>query len=113
MWERYQQEGVPQEISIVRYCQMNGVPYKTFERWYKSRTNTNIQPVVVEMPQGEYPATGTGAEALTERSGGSMTALRVESVTLLFTNGLEIRQRDMEYAALKSLISKLEALCLG
>ncbi|MDD2294297.1 MAG: hypothetical protein PHD07_08840 [Bacteroidales bacterium] len=33
LWERYQQEGVPQEISIVRYCQMNGVPYKTFERY--------------------------------------------------------------------------------
>ncbi len=27
LWERCQKEGVPHSISIVQYCQMNGIVY--------------------------------------------------------------------------------------
>ncbi|WP_455634894.1 hypothetical protein [Parabacteroides sp.] len=37
LWDRYQREGVPRQISIVRFCQMNGVEYGHFEKWYKQR----------------------------------------------------------------------------
>lgn len=47
LWERYQKEGVPNSISIVQYCQMNGIVYSQFERWYKKYRKIDI--VLVEV----------------------------------------------------------------
>lgn len=45
LWERYQKEGFPKSISIVQYCQMNGIVYSQFERWYKNYRKVEIVPV--------------------------------------------------------------------
>ncbi len=33
LWDRYQSEGVPKNMSIVKFCQLNGVVYGHFEKW--------------------------------------------------------------------------------
>lgn len=35
LFEKYQRDGAKNGISIVNYCQMNGVVYSHFERWCK------------------------------------------------------------------------------
>ena len=37
LYELYQTEGVPNGVSIVDFCQRNGVVYNQFERWFKKR----------------------------------------------------------------------------
>ena len=41
LYELYQVEGVPNGISIVDFCQRNGIVYKHFERWFKKRYSQN------------------------------------------------------------------------
>ena len=45
--EKYQEEGLPKGISIVRYCEMQGVPYKGYERWYKRERHAAVYSVEV------------------------------------------------------------------
>ena len=35
LWKRYSDEGVKKGISVVQFFESNGVPYHTFEKWYK------------------------------------------------------------------------------
>lgn len=35
LFDKYQFEGTLNRLSIVKYCQLNGVVYSHFERWYK------------------------------------------------------------------------------
>ena len=41
LYELYQVEGVPKGISIVDFCQRNGIVYKHFERWFKKHYSQN------------------------------------------------------------------------
>lgn len=35
LWRRYSDEGVKRGISVAQFFESNGVPYHTFEKWYK------------------------------------------------------------------------------
>lgn len=43
--ERYNQEGKTRGVSIVTFCQQNGVEYSIFERWYRNRNKSRLHPV--------------------------------------------------------------------
>lgn len=43
----YQSQGVPKGISIVQFCQMNGIVYSQFERWYKQSRRADVVPVEI------------------------------------------------------------------
>ena len=47
LFEKYQEHGIKQGISIVKYCQMNGVVYSHFERWYKKCRAGIVLPVEI------------------------------------------------------------------
>lgn len=47
LFEKYQEEGIKQGLSIVKYCQMNGVVYSHFERWYKKYRAGVVLPVEI------------------------------------------------------------------
>ena len=50
LYELYQTEGVPNGVSIVDFCQRNGVVCNQFERWFKKRytkTETGFHKVRV------------------------------------------------------------------
>ena len=52
LWKRYQEDGCKRGISVAKYFESNGVPYHTFEKWYKKRFS---QPDVVDCVVKETP----------------------------------------------------------
>ena len=52
LWKRYSEEVNKRGVSVARYFEANGVPYKAFERWYK---NEFSQLAVVDCVVKENP----------------------------------------------------------
>lgn len=45
--ELYNQEVKSSGVSIVSFCQQNGIVYSQFERWYKNRKKIQVHPVKI------------------------------------------------------------------
>ena len=45
--ELYNQEVKSRGVSIVSFCQQNGIVYSQFERWYKNRKKVKVHPVKI------------------------------------------------------------------
>ena len=54
LWMRYSDEGVKKGISVVQFFESNGVPYHTFEKWYKKKFSEKgiVDCVVGGLPDG-------------------------------------------------------------
>lgn len=113
--EKYQEEGLPKGISIVRYCEMQGVPYKGYERWYKRERHAAVysvdvvgsrklmrkygldsKPVLPSSPTAPSPAPSRGV---------------LFSIEIKASSGLSLQHSDISYQELRALVGKLEALC--
>lgn len=118
LYELYQVEGVPKGISIVDFCQRNGIVYKHFERWFKKRysqNDTSVQRVrlVDTAPSVDPSLAGGQPSALSSGSpidGQADTTVRL-FVTIRTSQGLSIQQNNLTYRELLSLVEKLEVLC--
>lgn len=106
IWERYQIEGAPQRISIVKFCQMNGVVYSQYEKWYRQFKAMKIEPLEVLGLKKEDPQESPDCMS-TDKS----TEPAISYVNLTFSNGMEVHHHNLDYQALKLMIEKLEALC--
>ena len=64
-YERYQREGVPNDLSMQAFCSLHNVPYNCFERYVRQRTKfKNIHPVrITDIPEAEEPNFDKMAEA--------------------------------------------------
>ena len=104
-WLRYQAEGVPAKMTLQQFCSMNKVPYNLVKKWYRD-TRTKITEVKVE---GE-PMWEKAVE--TEKHDGEVSEppLRI-MIDIRMSNGLQIRRKNLDYAALRQLIGNLEVLC--
>ena len=107
--ESYQDVVKTQSISIVDYCQRNGIVYSQFQRWYKKHVGgVSVVPVsdsdVLE-----------AAEVMSQQKEippfSRPTKIRVNFVNIEFCNGLKVYQKQIDYVQLKQLVEKLEALC--
>src|SRR5574344_1097458 len=100
---RYKAESVTSKESIQSFCFRNKVPYNLFARWYKD-TRHKLVPVQVD---------GQPQEAVQKDV--SMVVPSKEELRILVdihvSNGMHIRQYNLSYEGLKSLVEKLEALC--
>lgn len=105
LFDKYQEEGAPKGVSIVKYCQMNGIVYSQFERWYKYSRAGIVRPVEI--------VDKDGLMRLSEKSmdNGSPSPTDITEISLVFSNGMEIVQHNISYQALRQMIEKLEALC--
>lgn len=101
IWERYQKEGVAHSQSIVQFCQMNGIVYAQFEKWYKKYKSLKAEPVEI-VGDSEQAQTPTVTEA---------QGVTVKRIEIVLSNGTLIARKDMDYTTLKSFIERLEALC--
>ena len=45
--ELYNQEVKSNGVSIVSFCQQNGIVYSQFEHWYKNRKKVKVHPVKI------------------------------------------------------------------
>ena len=116
LWEMYQTAGVPNKISIVRFCEMNGIVYKHFERWYKRTHCKKVYPVEVE----DAPEEDTSSlpeqtvESVKEEEKEDTTIEKIKSINYIeikLSDGMEIRQENIDYQSLMNLVEKLEVLC--
>lgn len=108
LWDRYQREGVPNQISIVRFCQMNGVVYGHFEKWYKQRHGGVIPVEIVNSGvEGveDNPARTSSSEDEPDAQ------VRVRRLEIVFSSGLVVHHNNLDYSGLRGLIAKLESLC--
>lgn len=118
LYELYQVEGVPHGISIVDFCQRNGIVYKYFERWFKKRYSQNDTGVhrvrLLDSDSMSDPSLSDGQPSdLTSSSpieGRDDIPVRL-SVTIRTSRGLSLQQHNLTYRQLLSLVEKLEGLC--
>ena len=118
LYELYQVEGVPKGISIVDFCQRNGIVYKYFERWFKKRYSQNdtgvhrVRLLDSDSTSGSSLSDGQPSD-LTSSSpieGRDDIPVRL-SVTIRTSRGLSLQQHNLTYRQLLSLVEKLEGLC--
>jgi len=62
LWQRYSAEGVGKGISVAQYFESNGVPYHTFEKWYKKKYSQSgiVDCVVSSESDGSLQVSGGG-----------------------------------------------------
>lgn len=116
--ELYNQESKSSGVSIVSFCQKNGIVYSQFERWYKNRHNVKVHAVDIVDKDGAYKVQNTctspcvidkkilGSEYATE-SESTLFTLQIKSTT-----GMYFQQKNIDYKSLKDLVEKMEVLCL-
>ena len=112
--ELYNQESKTSGISIVAFCQKNGIVYSQFERWYKNRHKVKVHAVDIVDRDGTIPVQDT---KLQDTCGDAVEDARLSKPTLFTiqlksTNGMYFQQRNIDYNGLKDLVEKLEVLCL-
>ena len=107
IWESYQEVVKTKDISIVDYCQRNGIVYSQFQRWYKKHiSGVNIVPV-------SAPDFQTDSAMISEESNPSqhLSGHAKAKVNYVNIDGLKVCQKSISYEHLKMLVEKLEALC--
>lgn len=119
--ELYNQEVKSRGVSIVSFCQQNGIVYSQFERWYKNRKKIKVHPVKIVVSNGlsqshiseevvssettvSVPDVGNG---ISSSPSGSV----LFSITIRTTSGLSVQQSRIDYRQLCTLVEKLEVLC--
>ena len=116
--KRYQEEGLPHGVSIIRFCQQNGIVYKQYERWLKNRRKVAIHPVsLTNVPTedvhnevSEIPTYETAElDAVSENEGKSSPVLF--NLRIVTSTGMMLQHRDLDYTRLLNLVQRLEGLC--
>lgn len=109
LYEKYQDEGVKHGISIVQYCQMNGVVYQQFERWFKRNRSGSVLPVEIVDKDGLLG--NRREEPCVQETFSEISPVILSHVNLVFSNGLQINHHNIDYRTFVKLVEKLEALC--
>ncbi len=125
-WERYQREGVPNDLSMQAFCSMHNVPYNCFERHVRKRSKfKNIQPVIItDKPEDIEMEMETESSVATQTTKyihdrldevcaeGESTPDKVRIlVSIKMSNGFQIHRSNIDYRTLLGLVEKMEALC--
>ena len=119
--ELYNQEVKSRGVSIVSFCQQNGIVYSQFERWYKNRKKVKVHAVKIvnqnglahsqiseEVVSPETPVTVPDAG---NGNSSTLSGAVLFSVTIRTTSGLSVQQSRIDYRQLCALVEKLEVLC--
>ena len=99
LWKRYSDEGVKQKISVVQFFESNGVPYHTFEKWYKKKYS---QPSVVDCVVSSVPDEQSSKEESVKDS--DEDAKIISYVYVGFNDGMKIEHHKLSYSELVSFI---------
>ena len=116
--ELYNQESKSSGVSIVSFCQKNGIVYSQFERWYKNRHNVKVHSVDIVDKDGAYKVQNTCPApcVIDKKIPGSEYATASESALFTLqiksTTGMYFQQKNIDYKSLKDLVEKMEVLCL-
>lgn len=119
--ELYNQEVKSRGVSIVSFCQQNGIVYSQFERWYKNRKKIKVHPVKIvnqneclqshSSEEGVSPETTASVPDAGNGISSSLSGSVLFSITIRTTSGLSVQQSRLDYRQLRALVEKLEVLC--
>ena len=108
LWQRYSAEGVGKGISVAQYFESNGVPYHTFEKWYKKKYSQSgiVDCVVSSESDGSLQVSGGGKSVLsnTDKRGD----VYVSYVNIGLSNGIKVEHHRLNYGELVCFINKLQ-----
>ncbi len=110
LFDKYQEDGIKQGLSIVKYCQMNGVVYSHFERWYKKYRAGVVFPVEIVDAGGLIDKSEKGSPSIS-RDTDCSSVVSVTHVNIVLSNGLKVSHHNLNYQSLCGMIEKLEVLC--
>lgn len=119
--ELYNQEVKSSGVSIVSFCQQNGIVYSQFERWYKNRKKIKVHPVKIVDKDGHSETHISDKVVPSEvapltpevcnESSSVISCPVLFSVTIRTSSGLNLQQSRIDYHQLLALVEKLEVLC--
>ena len=116
--ELYNQESKTSGVSIVAFCQKNGIVYSQFERWYKNRHKVKVHAVDIVDRDGTIPVQDTKLQdtcdkvvKVAESQDGPHANVTLFTIQIKSTSGMYFQQRNIDYNVLKDLVEKLEVLC--
>ena len=111
LWKQYSEDGVNKGISVAQFFESNGVPYHTFEKWYKKKFSKNgiVDCVVRGTPDAtiQVPDKDGRDDSRTEKK----KEVYVSYVNIGLSNGIKIDHHRLTYGELVCFINKLQALC--
>lgn len=112
LWQQYCEEGVKRGISVNQFFESNGVPYNSFEKWYKMRfSNQGIIDCVVS---GSPDSLHASDEVSLESPGKEKSReVYVSHVNIVLSNGIKVEHHRLNYGDLVCFINKLQSLCLA
>ena len=112
LWKQYSEEGVNKGISVAQFFESNGVPYHTFEKWYKKKYSREgiVDCVVKGSPDAtiQVPDEDSREYSRTEKK----KEIYISYVNIGLSNGIKIDHHRLTYGELVCSINKLQALCL-
>ena len=111
LWKQYSEEGVNKGISVAQFFESNGVPYHTFEKWYKKKYSREgiVDCVVKGTPDAtiQVPDEDNREYSRTEKN----KEIYISYVNIGLSNGIKIDHHRLTYGELVCFINKLQALC--
>ena len=111
LWKQYSEEGVNKGISVAQFFESNGVPYRTFEKWYKKRYSRKgiVDCVVRGSSDATIPVPDEEGweESRTEKK----KDVYISYVNIGLSNGIKIDHHRLTYGDLVCFINKLQSLC--
>lgn len=110
LWKKYSEEGVKKGISVTQFFESNGVPYHTFEKWYKKRfAQAGVVDCVVKgSPDASIESSGDKSETVKAEK---MNSVSISYVNICLSNGIKIEHHRLSYGELVCFITKLQSLC--
>ena len=111
LWNQYSEEGVQRGISVAQFFESNGVPYRTFEKWYKKKFSSPgiVDCVVSESPDKKLE-NHDGVKTVSETTE-NRREVYVSYVNIGLSNGVRIEHHKLSYGELVCFINKLQSLC--
>lgn len=97
----YNQESKTSGVSIVAFCQKNGIVYSQFERWYKNRHKVKVHAVEIVERDGTIPVQDTklqdtcdNAVEVSEPQDVRLSKPTLFTIQLKSTNGIHISSSE-------------------
>jgi hypothetical protein len=111
LWKQYSEEGVNKGISVAHFFESNGVPYHTFEKWYKKKYSREgiVDCVVKGSPDATIQVSDEDGREYSRTE--KKKEIYISYVNIGLSNGIKIDHHRLTYGELVCFINKLQALC--
>lgn len=116
-WNFTTKESKTSGISIVSFCQRNGIVYSQFERWYKNRHKVKVHAVDIVDKDGALQVQDSSSEScvidnqVLEHEDLIQSEVPLFTIQIRSTTGMYFQHKNLDYKSLKDLVGKLEVLC--